>query len=143
MLEASSSILLFFILGGEPFHDGLGEQCNLEFYKMVGTHVLLALQNNVLYSDLMRRPLKVKSHLDIEELELRYRKAKDPVEKSQWQIVWLLSKGKTTREISEITGYGLTWIRAVVHRYNEGGPMAQCPGRSPLLCAPLLSSAVQ
>jgi transposase len=111
---------------------------------MVGTYILLALQNIVLYSDLMRRPLKVKSHLEIEELELRYRKAKDPVEKSQWQIVWLLSKGKTTREISEITGYGLTWIRAVVHRYNGGGPMALGDRRHHNGGAePLLSKEVQ
>jgi hypothetical protein len=29
----------------------------------------------------------------------RYREATDPVERSQYQIVWLLSRGKTTSEV--------------------------------------------
>jgi hypothetical protein len=38
--------------------------------------------------------------------------------------VWLLTQGKTTKQIVEYTGYGLTWIRTIAHRYNEGGPQA-------------------
>jgi transposase len=92
----------------------------------------------------MKKALKVKAHLDVEELELRYRKAKDAVERSQWQIVWLLSKGKTTKEISETTGYGLTWIRAVIHRYNEDGPIAIGDRRHNNAGAePLLSKEIQ
>ncbi len=70
----------------------------------------------------MNKPITVKAHLSIEAIETRYRKAKDPVERSHWQIVWLLAQGKTTKEIAEVTGYCLTWIRALAHRYNDEGP---------------------
>jgi len=92
----------------------------------------------------MKKALKVKSYLNFEELELRYRKARDSAERSQWQIVWLLSKGKTTKEISETTGFGLTWIRTVVHRYNEDGPTAIGDRRHNNAGAePLLSKEIQ
>src|SRR6266851_1809617 len=70
----------------------------------------------------MNKPITVKAHLSLEAIETRYRKAKDPVERSHWQIVWLLAQGKTTKEIAEVTGYCLTWIRALAHRYNDEGP---------------------
>ena len=72
----------------------------------------------------MQKRLAVKPHLSLEEVENHYRKAKDPVARSHWQIVWLLAQGKTTKQIVEYTGYGLSWIRTIAHRYNEGGPQA-------------------
>src|SRR6266581_1440577 len=72
----------------------------------------------------MQKHLAVKPHLSLEEVESHYRKAKDPIARSHWQIVWLLAQGKTTKQIVEYTGYGLSWIRTITHRYNEGGPQA-------------------
>jgi transposase len=72
----------------------------------------------------MKKPITVKPHLSLEEVEARYRKAKDAVERSHWQIIWLLAQGKTTKEIKEFTGYCLAWIRTIAHRYNQGGPQA-------------------
>jgi hypothetical protein len=40
----------------------------------------------------MNKPITVKAHLSIEAIETRYRKAKDPVERSHWHIIWLLAK---------------------------------------------------
>ncbi len=60
-------------------------------------------------------------HASTEELEHRYRKAKDPVERSHRQIVWLLSEGRTTREVCEVTGYSPGWVRQIARRYNERG----------------------
>src|SRR5260370_12147134 len=70
----------------------------------------------------MNKPITVKAHLSIEAIETRYRKAKDPVERSHWQMVWLLAQGKTTKEIAEVTGYCLTWISALAHRYHDESP---------------------
>ncbi len=72
----------------------------------------------------MQKRLAAKPHLNLEEVENNYRKAKDPVARSHWQIVWLLAQGKTTKQIVEYTGYGLSWIRTIAHRYNAGGPLA-------------------
>ncbi len=72
----------------------------------------------------MQKRLTVKPHLSLEEVEHHYRTAKDPVARSHWQIVWLLAQDKTTQQIVEYTGYGLSWIRTIAHRYNEGGPQA-------------------
>lgn len=60
-------------------------------------------------------------HLNVEEIEKRYRNADQGVERSQWQIVWLLVEGKTTREVEAATGYSLTWIREIAARYNREG----------------------
>ncbi len=37
--------------------------------------------------------------------EKRYRQAKDPLERSHYQVIWLLASGRSSREVSEITGY--------------------------------------
>jgi len=70
----------------------------------------------------MKQPITMKAHLGIEAIETRYRQAKDGVERSHWHIIWLLAQGKSTKEISEITGYCLAWIRTLAHRYNDEGP---------------------
>jgi len=72
----------------------------------------------------MQKRLVVQQHLSLEAIEQQYRKAKDPVARSHWQIIWLLAQGKTTKQIVEYTGYGPSWIRTIAHRYNEGGPQA-------------------
>ena len=71
----------------------------------------------------MRMPkrLQLSPHASTEELEHRYRKAKDPVERSHRQIVWLLSEGRTTGEVCEVTGYSPGWVRQIARRYNERG----------------------
>ncbi len=60
-------------------------------------------------------------HASTQELEHRYRKAKDPVERSHFQIVWLLAEGRTTKEVCEVTGYSPGWVRKIARRYNERG----------------------
>jgi len=69
----------------------------------------------------MPRRLELLPHASTEELEHRYRKARDPVERSHHQIVWLLSEGRTTREVCEVTGYSAGWVRQIARRYNERG----------------------
>jgi len=69
----------------------------------------------------MPKRIELSPHATTEELEYRYKKAKDPVERSHFQIVWLLSEGKGTQEVSEVTGYSPGWVRKIAHRYNQGG----------------------
>lgn len=69
----------------------------------------------------MPKRLHLEEHLSSKELELRYRKAKDPVLRTHLLIVWQLSLGKLTREVGEATGYSPEWIREISRRYNEGG----------------------
>ena len=86
----------------------------------------------------MRRR-KLTPHLRLDELENRYRQAADPVERSQWQIIWLLSKGLSTNQVVEATGYSPTWISTIVQRYNTEGAAGvgdrrhRNPGAQPLL----------
>ncbi len=83
----------------------------------------------------------VADHLGPEELAARYRAARDPVERSRWQMVWLLASGRALREVAEVTGYSTRWVREVVRRYNAEGPEGLAdrrhanPGAAPLLDA--------
>jgi len=70
----------------------------------------------------MPKTIKLESHLSSEELEHRYRKAHDPVLRSHYQIIWLISEGKTTRQVMEHTGYSRGWIQRLARRYNALGP---------------------
>ena len=88
----------------------------------------------------MRR-LTIPPHLDLVELEQRYRRATDAVARSQWQMVWLLAGGTPTAEVARVTGYSVNWVREIARRYREEGPDGVGdrrhgnPGAAPLLDA--------
>ena len=83
----------------------------------------------------------VAAHRSPADLGRRYRAARDPIERSHLQIVWLLGQGRSEREVAAVTGYGRRWIGAIVQRYNEAGPdglgdrRATNAGAKPLLDA--------
>src|SRR5215203_5837965 len=77
----------------------------------------------------MPKTIKLESHLTSEELENRYRKAHDPVLRSHYQIVWLISEGKSTTQVMEVTGYSRGWIQQLARRYNAHGLEALGDGR--------------
>src|SRR3954452_17443235 len=70
------------------------------------------------------------AHLSPAELGQRYRAARSPVERSHLQIVWLLSRGRSEREVAQVTGYRRRWVGQVgrrwrghaARRYDEYGP---------------------
>src|SRR3954462_15190872 len=64
------------------------------------------------------------AHLSPAELGQRYRAARSPVERSHLQIVWLLSRGRSEREVARVTGYGRRWVGEGARRYEEGGARA-------------------
>lgn len=70
----------------------------------------------------MPKTIKRESHLSSEELENHYRKAHDPVLRSYCQIIWLISEGKPTTQVMEVTGYSRGWIQQFARRYNTDGP---------------------
>ena len=87
----------------------------------------------------MPKSLILKPHLSLEELKQRYRNSCDPVERSHYQIIWLLASGKTVPEVSKITSYSTKWIYKLASRYNQSGEEGlgdrrhQNQGKEPLL----------
>ena len=70
----------------------------------------------------MSRHLVLAGHLSADEVERRYRTANGAVERTWWQIVWLVSQGQTATAIARSTGFSRGWIGQVVKRYNALGP---------------------
>ena len=64
----------------------------------------------------------IKAHLSSVELETRYEAAADPVAKSHFHALWLLSTGYEVDEVAELLSFSPRWVRALIKRYNEGGP---------------------
>ena len=87
----------------------------------------------------MPKRLQIAPHLSVEVLEQRYRQATNGIERSHYQIIWLLAKNYKSEEVVELTGYSRTWIYNLVKQYNQGGPEAlgdrrrDNPGQAPLL----------
>src|SRR5580765_7361368 len=69
----------------------------------------------------MSRSIHLATDLSIAELEQRYRAAKEPHERTWWQILWLLARGQTARAVAQSTGYSPYWIGQIAKRYNEQG----------------------
>ena len=44
--------------------------------------------------------------------------------KSHFHALWLLSSGYEVEEVAELLSFSTRWVRALVKRYNEGGPAA-------------------
>lgn len=96
----------------------------------------------------MPRLLTVTAHLPIVDLEHRYRACRDPVERSRWQMVWLVAAGHRVPEVATLMGYTANWVREIVRRYNAAGPAGIVdrrhanPGQPPLL-TPALREALR
>jgi hypothetical protein len=58
----------------------------------------------------MPKRISIIPHLTIDELEQRYRQTTEPIERSHYQIIWLLAQGRLTEEVAAVTGYGRDWI---------------------------------
>ena len=64
----------------------------------------------------------VEEHLQLSELEGRYRSASEATEARHFQVIWLLAKGHTVGEVSEMTSFGQRWLEQLLSRYNKLGP---------------------
>src|SRR5271156_2935657 len=66
----------------------------------------------------------VTKHLSVAELEERYEACEDVTSSRHFQAIYLLAKGHSTREVAEITSFGLRWIEQLLERYNGVGAAA-------------------
>jgi transposase len=69
----------------------------------------------------MPKHIDLKPHLELAELERRYRRTREGVLRTHYQIIWLLAQGQLTREVAAATGYSRTWIQEIARRYNARG----------------------
>ena len=69
-----------------------------------------------------RRKIELKNHLDGEQIKARYLGCKDPREARRWHALWLISLGYSADQAGELIGLQSSWIRRIVHRYNNDGP---------------------
>ncbi len=95
----------------------------------------------------MPRYATVTPQLSVEELAVRYRQAHDPVERTHWQLIWLVAQGHHVPEVAAVVGYSANWVREIVRRYNAEGPSGLIDRRQhshghPPLLTPALRAAL-
>lgn len=87
----------------------------------------------------MPRTVTVAPHLPVDELQQRYRQARDPVARTHWHVVWLVAQGYPVSDVATLVGYTANWVRELIRRYNTAGPAGlgdrrhQNRGQPPLL----------
>jgi transposase len=67
---------------------------------------------------------RIVEHLSVEELEARYRAARDATEARHAQAIWLLAQGRTVLEVAEVLAFAPRWVTRLAARYNASGPDA-------------------
>ena len=67
---------------------------------------------------------RIVEHLSVEELEARYRAARDVTEARHLQATWLLAQGRTFLEVAEVLAFAPRWVEELAARYNALGPTA-------------------
>lgn len=93
----------------------------------------------------MARRIHLAEHLSVDELGQRYRRAGEPVERSRWQMLWLLGQGQTAQQVAAVTGYSAYWVGQIAKRYNAQGPAGvsnrwhQARGHAPIVSAEVLA----
>jgi winged helix-turn helix protein len=60
-------------------------------------------------------------HLSTDELEARFRASSSVVERTHFQVIWLLSKGRTIGETAEVTAISERWVSKLAERYARHG----------------------
>src|SRR5262249_54619256 len=69
----------------------------------------------------MARRIKLSTTLSVDELERRYRRASEGMERRHWQLLWRLAQGHPAYQVAPMTGYSAYWIGQVARRFNEEG----------------------
>lgn len=64
----------------------------------------------------------IKPHLSTAELEHRYETASEPIAKSHFHALWLLSRGYDIDQVASLLSFSTRWVRILIKRYNDGGP---------------------
>src|SRR5215204_191534 len=90
---------------------------------------------------------RIVEHLPAEELEARYRAARDATAARHYQAIWLLAQGRTVLEAAEVLAFVPRWVEELAARYNTFGPEAlgdqrRRNGRSASLLTPDLLAAL-
>jgi hypothetical protein len=67
---------------------------------------------------------RIVEHLPVEELEARYRAARDVTEARHLQAIWLLARGRTFLEVAEVLAFVPRWVEQLAQRSNVFGPEA-------------------
>src|ERR687885_994659 len=67
---------------------------------------------------------QIVEHLPLEELEARYRAARDATEARHFQAIWLLAQGRTFLEVAKVLAFVPRWVEELAARYNAFGPEA-------------------
>ena len=67
---------------------------------------------------------RIVDHLPLEELEARYRAARDATEARHTQAIWLLAQGRTFVDVAEVLAFAPRWVEELAARYNAFGPEA-------------------
>ena len=67
---------------------------------------------------------RIVDHLPVEELEARYRAARDATEARHHQAIWLLAQGRTFLEVAGVLAFVPRWVEELAARYNASGPAA-------------------
>jgi transposase len=94
-----------------------------------------------MYNDGMPTRLSIHTHLTLDDVETRYRRAKESVGRSHWQAIWLLAQGWAATQVAAITGDTVNGVRTLARRYTHRGPAGledrrhRNPGAAGLLSA--------
>ena len=73
----------------------------------------------------------IKPNLSTAELEGRDETAAEPIAKSHFHALWLLSVATTWTRWREILSFSTRWVRILIKRYNECGPDLLADQRAP------------
>lgn len=65
---------------------------------------------------------RIEGHLSVKELEARYETASETIAKSHFHAIWLVALGHSVEQVAQLLSMSTRWVKALVKRYNEGGP---------------------
>lgn len=78
-------------------------------------------------------------HFTPAQLAARYKATPDAATARRWQVLWLISSGKTRDEAAPVVGVSARWASTLIARYNARGAAGVADGRHTNPChLPLL-----
>ncbi len=67
---------------------------------------------------------RIVEHLSVDELEGRYRAARDATEARHTQAIRLLAQGRDVLDVAGVLAFAPRWVEELAARYNARGPEA-------------------